>query len=67
MNNLPRMRTVEKAMAEIKAADPEASLTAKALRRMINNNEIPSVNVNTKKLINMDILYAYLNGEYTPE
>ena len=67
MNNLPRMRTVEKAMAEIKAADPETSLTAKALRRMINNNEIPSANVNTKKLINMDILYAYLNGECTPE
>ena len=67
MNNLPRMRTVEKAMAEIKAADPETSLTLRALGRMINSNEIPSVNVNTKKLINMDILYAYLNGEYTPE
>ena len=67
MNNLPRMRTVEKAMAEIKAADPETSLTLKALGRMINSNEIPSANVNTKKLINMDILYAYLNGECTPE
>ena len=66
MNNLPRMRTAEKAMAEIKATDPDTSLTLRAIRRMINNNEIPSVNVNTKKLINMDILYAYLNGECIP-
>lgn len=63
MNNLQRMRTAEKAMAEIKAADPETSFTLRALRRMINNNEIPSVSVNSKKLINMDQLYAFLNGQ----
>ena len=57
------MRTAEKAMAEIKAADPKTSFTLRALRRMINNNEIPSVSVNSKKLINMDQLYAYLNGQ----
>ena len=62
--SLPRMRTVPEAMAEIKRADPETSLTLRALRRMVKNGEIPVMMNNTRRLINLDVLYERLNGEH---
>ena len=59
----PRMRTAPEAIAEIKAVDPKTALTERALRRMINSGELPSVNVGNKKLVNLDKLFEYLNGE----
>lgn len=59
----PRMRTAPEAIAEIKAVDPKTALTERALRRMINSGELPSVNIGNKKLVNLDKLFEYLNGE----
>lgn len=59
----PRMRTAPEAIAEIKAVDPKTALTERALRRMINSGELPSVSIGSKKLVNLDILFEYLNGE----
>ncbi len=61
--SLPRMRTVPEAMAEIKRADPNTALTLRALRRMVKNGEIPVIMNNTRRLINLDVLYERLNGE----
>lgn len=63
--SLPRMRTVPEAMAEIKKADPETALTLRALRRMVKNGEIPVIMNNTRRLINLDVLYERLNGEHS--
>ena len=60
----PRMRTAPEAIAEIKAVDPKTALTERALRRMINSGVLPSVNIGNKKLVNLDKLFEYLNGEY---
>lgn len=57
----PRMRTIPQAYAEIKKKDPNTSLTLRALRRMVNNNEIPTVSVASKKLINLDLLFDKLS------
>ena len=57
----PRMRTIPQAYAEIKKNDPNTSLTLRALRRMVNNNEIPTVSVASKKLINLDLLFDKLS------
>jgi hypothetical protein len=60
MNNIPRMRTIPKAYEEIKKADPETDFTIRALRRMVNKGEIPIVEVESKRLINLDVLFSLL-------
>lgn len=61
-NNIPRMRTVSNAVAEIKKIDPNTDFTERALRRMVAQNEIPAVSVGNKKLINLDLLIEKLSG-----
>ena len=58
---LLRMRTIPKAYEEIKALDPNTDLTLRALRRMVKNGEIPSVQIASKKLINLDLLLEVLS------
>lgn len=58
---LPRMRTIPKAFEEVKRIDPNTCLTLRALRRMVKNEEIPVVNIASKKLINLDILLDILS------
>lgn len=58
---LPRMRTVPKAFEEIKKIDPDTDFTLRALRRMVNTGELPTVNINTKKLVNLDLLIDKLS------
>ena len=60
--NVPRMRTIDNAYAEIKALDPQTDFTKRALRRMIANDEIPSTRIGNKNLINLDLLIAKLSG-----
>lgn len=57
------MRTIDAAVAEIRAADPHTALTKTALRRLVVSGAIPSVRVGTKYLLDLDALDAYLGGE----
>lgn len=61
-NTIPRMRTVSKAVAEIKELDPNTDFTERALRRMIAQKEIPTFSVGNKKLINLNLLIEKLSG-----
>ena len=56
-----RMRTIPKAFEEIKQVDPDTDLTLRALRRMVNNGEIPAVKISNKVLINLDLLLDKLS------
>ena len=58
---MPRLRTLPKAIEEIKKADPDTAMTMRALRRMVNTGEIPTVAVNSKKLINLDLLFKHIS------
>ncbi len=58
----PRMRTIPKAYEEVKRADPNTSLTLRALRRMVNSGEVPCVMVGTKRLVDLDLLFDVLSG-----
>ena len=58
---IPRMRTIPKAYAELKKLDPDTDFTLRALRRMVNTGEIPTVNINSKKLVNLDLLIDKLS------
>ena len=61
MMTLTRMRTIPKACEEIKALDPNTDFTLRALRRMVKNGEIPTVQIASKKLINLDLLLEALS------
>lgn len=62
MANIPRMRTIPEAIRDIQKVDPNTALTVTALRRMVNNGEIPCVSIASKRLINLDILLALLQN-----
>lgn len=61
-NNIPKMRTIPMAYEEIKKADPHTCLTLRALRRMVNNGEVPCVMVGNKRLVDLDLLFDVLSG-----
>ena len=62
--NVPRMRTIDNAYAEIKALDPQTDFTKRALRRMIASKEIPTTKIGNKNLINLDRLLEILSCGY---
>lgn len=56
-----RLRTVDAAIAEIRSKDPKTGLSGWALRRLIQDGEIPYIAVGRKKLISMEVLEKYIN------
>ena len=58
---LTRMRTIPKAYEEIKAIDPNTNLSLRALRRMVKSGTIPSVQIASKTLVNLDLLLEVLS------
>ncbi|MDY3014504.1 MAG: DNA-binding protein [Evtepia sp.] len=59
-HKVPKMRTAEKALAMIREEDPETSVSLHQIRRLIKTGKIPFTQAGTKKLINMEYLYRYL-------
>lgn len=64
---MPRMRTIDQAMAWLQENDPGTAFTKSALRRLVVSGKLPSVKVGAKYLINLDTLENYLKGNsHTP-
>ncbi len=59
--SVPRLRTIPQAFEEIKRQDPDTAFTLRALRRMANNGEIPTVQIESKRLVNVDLLLEHLS------
>ena len=57
-----RMRTITEAIKAIREADPQTAFTETALRNMIRRGELPSVKAGCKNLVNLDVLFEYLNN-----
>ena len=60
---IPRMRTIKECMEEIKKLDPNTAFREYCLRDLVLNGEIPSISAGKKRLINLDVLFDYLNNE----
>ena len=58
---LPRMRTIPQAFKEIKALDPDTSITVSVLRRLVKEGAIETVQVANKRLLNLDLLFNRLS------
>lgn len=62
-----RMRTIPKAVEELKKDDPECEVGYWTIRRLISDGTLPVCMAGTKALINMDVLENVLSGkEATP-
>lgn len=57
----PRMRTIAEAAAELRQLDPGTAVTPHYIRRLVLSHTIPHHRVGNKRLINLDLLLAYLN------
>jgi hypothetical protein len=55
------MRTIPKAYEEIRAIDPNTDLSLRTLRRMVKSGKIPSVQIASKTLVNLDLLLEVLS------
>ena len=53
---MARIRTLKKAIIELKKDDPNCDLTYSALRKMVLNNMIPFAMCGTKYLVDVDII-----------
>lgn len=60
---LPRMRTLKKAIEEIKELDPNTALNESQLRQMVKTGKIQKVTAGRHVLINLDLLIAYLASD----
>jgi predicted aldo/keto reductase-like oxidoreductase len=63
---IPRMRTAEGVLAEIKTQDPDTDVTLHYIRYLMNTEAVPVVSVGRKKLVNVDKVIAFLASE-SPE
>lgn len=60
-NRLPRMRSLPKAYAELKALDPDTSLSMRGLRDLVSSGQIPTITIKNRVLINLDLLIQWLS------
>lgn len=64
---IPRMRTADQLLAEIKKEDPNTSVTLSYIRRVIREEKIPVVSAGKKKLVDMDVFIKFLEKGDSPE
>lgn len=63
---VPRMRTAERVLEEIKAADPDTEVKLCYIRQLIRAGAVPVVVCGRKKLVNVDDVMELLARGYTP-
>ncbi len=60
VRTVPRMRTISKAVAEIKALDPGSEVSEYWLRGAVRDGSLPTVWAGTKALVNLDEVLTLL-------
>ena len=63
---MPRMRTAEKVLEEIKREDPATEVTLYYIRSLIRAGAVPVVACGRKKLVNVDAVMDLLSTGYEP-
>lgn len=58
--NIPKMRTIDEAVIELKKEDEKTAVTKNFVRSLVVSGKIPSVKAGRKYLINLSVLKEYL-------
>ncbi len=61
---MARMRSIPKAVEEIRAKDPGSCISSSILRRWVKSGQIPCVKTGKNFIVNMDVLENYLECAY---
>ena len=56
------IRTINKAYEELKARDPETSITKNLLREMVKQEIIPSVRAGNRYLVDVDVIEQFFEN-----
>lgn len=59
---LPKMRTVKTAMAEIRALDPDTDITVNAMQTALRQGKVAYINVGKKRLFRLDDMIRYFTA-----
>lgn len=59
---IPRLRRINDVLKEIKQKDPNTAMTFYLIMELIKSESITAMKYGNSWLINIDELYAYLNG-----
>ena len=59
---MAKMRSIPKAVEEIRAKDPATCISVCVLRRWVKEGKVPRVKTGKNFLVNMDALEAYMAG-----
>lgn len=59
---MAKMRSIPKAVEEIRKKDPETCISVCVLRRWVKEGKVPSVKTGKNFLINVDALERYMEG-----
>lgn len=62
---VPRMRTAERVLEEIKLSDPNTEVTLCYIRQLIRSGAVPVVVCGRKRLVNVDSVMELLARGYT--
>ena len=60
-NEIPRMRTLPEAVQMLHELDASSAITLCAMRRFVNDGQLPVTRIGSKRLINFDALLRLLN------
>lgn len=63
--HIKHLRTIEGAAAWVKEFDPNTSLTASAIRRLVKQGELPSLAIRSKRLIALEALEMLFSDSIT--
>ena len=61
-----RMRTACQLHKELLKLDPETSVSLSYVRRMVARGILPYHQVGNRRLVDLDLFLAYVDGEYDP-
>ena len=59
---MAKMRSIPKAVEEIRAKDPATCISVCVLRRWVKEGKVPTVKTGKNFLVNLDALEAYMAG-----
>lgn len=61
---MEKLRTINEAITEIKAEDPNCALTPWALRQLVKAGEIPALNIGSKQLVSLEAVERFVNAQF---
>ncbi len=62
---MEKLRTIDKVIEELRAADPDTALTGWALRNLVKEGKIPVLKVGSKQLLSMEAVERYVNEQFS--